>query len=215
MDMRKPRTDQNKKSAKESFLLAAIQLIRTKGYSAATLDELCDHAGFTKGTFFHYFESKEDLAVSAAQRWSQMTGQLFSSAPYHKLETPFERLIGYIELRKELLRGEIPDFTCLVGTMVQEIYANHPKIQIACKESIYGHAETLEKDIQELKRKYHPKAKWTAKSLALYTQATIQGAFILAKSGEGSPIAMDMIDHLENYFILLFEKHRTKNKRSK
>ena len=45
---------------------------------------------------------------------------------------------------------------------------------------------------------------WTAKSLALHTQAVIQGAFILAKATGGAEIAADSIDHLRRYIKMLF-----------
>jgi TetR/AcrR family transcriptional repressor of nem operon len=46
--------------------------------------------------------------------------------------------------------------------------------------------------------------KWSSKSLALYTQASIQGAFILAKAGDDSTFAPEAIDHLKNYVEILF-----------
>lgn len=49
-------------------------------------------------------------------------------------------------------------------------------------------------------------AEWTPKSLALHTQAVIQGSFILAKASGGSNFAADRIDHLEVYINLLFKK---------
>jgi TetR/AcrR family transcriptional repressor of nem operon len=45
---------------------------------------------------------------------------------------------------------------------------------------------------------------WTPKSLALHTQAVIQGAFILAKATGGAEIAADSIDHLRRYIKMLF-----------
>jgi TetR/AcrR family transcriptional regulator, transcriptional repressor for nem operon len=49
---------------------------------------------------------------------------------------------------------------------------------------------------------------WTAESLALYTQATIQGAFIPAKARHNSAIAAECIDHLRRYLELLFNQPR-------
>jgi len=46
---------------------------------------------------------------------------------------------------------------------------------------------------------------WTAESLALYTQASLQGAFILAKARGGAAIAAQCIDHLRRYIELLFQ----------
>jgi TetR/AcrR family transcriptional repressor of nem operon len=47
---------------------------------------------------------------------------------------------------------------------------------------------------------------WTAESLALYTQATIQGAFILAKAKHNREVAAASIDHLRRYLELLFRR---------
>ena len=48
--------------SKAKLLDAALQVIRTKGYSATTIDDICLAAGLTKGSFFHPFKSKEVAA---------------------------------------------------------------------------------------------------------------------------------------------------------
>ena len=201
-----------KHSAKEKILEAALSAIRTKGYAATTVDDLCEDAGVTKGAFFHHFKSKEDLAVAAADHWSEMTGALFAEAPYHEHADPLDRVLGYIEFRKTLLVGELPDFTCLVGTMVQEIYDSNPAIRDACTRSITGHASKIEPDVREAIAKYGINPAWTATSLALYTQAVLQGAFILAKATGGSKAAADVVDHLRRYVELLFNRAQKKEK---
>jgi TetR/AcrR family transcriptional repressor of nem operon len=111
-----------------------------------------------------------------------------------------------VDLRKAILQGELPEFTCLIGTMVQEVYDTHPAIRVACDKSISEHAATLEADIADCMRLYGVTGDWTACSLALYTQAVIQGAFILAKAKGGPAVAADCIDHLRRYLKLLFEQ---------
>lgn len=198
-----------KQDAKAKLLDAALSVIRTKGFSATTVDELCAAAGVTKGAFFHYFKSKEDLGVAAADYWSATTGALFAGAAYHDRPDPLDRVLGYVEFRKELLRGGVPEFTCLVGTMVQETYDTAPAIRDACDRSISGHAATLEADIEAAMQARGLSPDWTAKSLALHTQAVLQGAFILAKAKGGPEIAADTVDHLVRYLTLLFGPKRT------
>lgn len=193
-----------KPDARTKLLNAALSVIRTKGYSATTVDELCAAAGVTKGAFFHHFKSKDELGVAAANHWSETTGALFAGAPYHKLAAPLDRVLGYLEFRKALLKGGVPDFTCLVGTMVQETYETAPTIRDACASSITSHAATLEADIEAAISESNLTPDWTAKSLALHFQAVIQGAFILAKATGGADIAADSIDHLCRYIRLLF-----------
>ena len=70
----------------------------------------------------------------------------------------------------------------------------NPAIRDACDSSISGHAAQVEADIAEAMKLYRLRAKWTAKSFALHTQAVLQGAFILAKAKGGAEIAAASID---------------------
>ena len=194
-----------KESVRTRLLEAALASIRRKGYSATTVDELCAIAGVTKGGFFHHFKSKEALGVAAAQYWSEITGGLFANAPYHDPEDPLERIMAYIDFRSALIDGPIEEFTCLVGTMVQEAYGSSEAIRAACDASISGHAATLEADIEAAMQKYGRPEGLSAKSLALHTQAVLQGGFILAKAQGGPEIAIQSAAHLKRYVTLLFQ----------
>jgi TetR/AcrR family transcriptional repressor of nem operon len=92
--------------------------------------------------------------------------------------------------------------------MVQEVYDTHPALREACNRSISAHAATLVPYIEEAMRGRGIRGDWSAESLALYTQATIQGAFILAKAKHGREVAAQCIDHLRRYFELLFAQPR-------
>jgi TetR/AcrR family transcriptional repressor of nem operon len=199
-------------AARQKLLEAAFSLIRTKGYAATTVDDLCAHAGVTKGAFFHHFKSKEALGIAAAEHWSEMTSAFFAAAPYHKHKDPLDRLLGYIDFRKAILAGKVPEFTCLVGTMVQEVYDSFPAIRDACNASISGHAGELEADIVEARKRRGIRATWTPRSLALHTQAVLQGAFILAKAKGDAAVAAESIDHLRRYIELLFQPAKHKGK---
>ena len=199
-----------KAGARQKLLDAALLLIREKGYSSTSVDDLCAKAGVTKGAFFHHFKSKDALAVAAANHWSEITGAFFETAPYHKHSDPLARVLGYLDFRKAILKGEIAEFTCLVGTMVQEVYGTNPDIRAACEASISGHAAKVEADIAQAMRRHRIRASWTAESLALHTQAVLQGAFILAKAKGSAASAAASIDHLRRYIEFLFQRAKRK-----
>ena len=201
--------------SKARILNAALRVIRAKGYSATRIEDVCEVAGLTKGSFFHHFSTKEELGIAAADYWSEITSRLFATAPYHSPVDPLERVLAYVDFRKTILQGELPEFTCLVGTMTQEVYDTHPAIREACNKSICGHTATLVPDINAAMEKYGVAGGWTAESLALYTQASIQGAFILAKARQDVAVAADCIDHLHRYIELLFAQPRTDGHLSK
>ena len=192
--------------ARTRLLDAAMQVIRAQGYSATTVDDICREAGLTKGAFFHHFKSKEDLAVAAAGHFSAMAEMLFRGAPYRQLPDPLDRFLAYIDFRCAIIDGPLPEFTCLLGTMVQEAYDTHPAIRQACDTYIGVHVAGLVEDIEAAKALYAPDATWSAESLALYTQAVLQGAFVLAKAKGGPEVARDCVSHLRRYIECLFQR---------
>ncbi len=204
---------QTRHEAKTRILDAAVHMIRAKGYSATTIEDICLAAGLTKGSFFHHFKSKQDLALAAAGHFAAMADGLFAQAPYHALQDPLDRLLGYVDFRMAILQGSLPEFTCLLGTMVQETFESHPVIRQACATHISAHAAEVAKDIAAAKSLYAPNAAWSAEGLGLYTQAVIQGAFILAKAKNGPEIAGECLGHLRRYLEMLFNQPKPKQER--
>ena len=193
------------RATKTKLLNSAIKLVRSRGYGATSVDELCRDSGVTKGAFFHHFKSKEDLAVSATRHWTEVTNMVFASAPYHGFEDPLDQVIGYIDFRATLLEGRaLPESTCLLGTMAQEIYDSNPAIRDACAAGIITHADDVAVMIGAAKARHAPKATWSVESLAVHTQAVIQGAFVIAKAKNDVALAADSVRHLRRYVELLF-----------
>lgn len=190
---------------KAKLLDAALGVIRAKGYTATTVEDICQAAGVTKGSFFHHFKTKEQLAVEAAAQFGILASKLFD-APYRNAKDPLDRVLGYIDLRIAILHGELPEFTCLLGTMVQEVYNTHPPIRAACDRHISEHVAEVAKDIEAARTLYAPDASWSAESLALYTQAVIQGSLVLAKARLGPAIAVECLAHLRRYVEMLFDR---------
>ena len=182
-----------------ALLDAAVRVVRAQGLHATSVDELCREAGVTKGAFFHHFASKEDLAVAAADHWSETTGARFAAAPYHDHADPADRVFGYLDFRASLITGAPAEYTCLVGTMTQEAFETSAPVRDACAASIFGHAETLEADLAAaLADVAHP-TDVTPASLARHTQTVLQGAFVLSKAADDPALVLEAIGHLRRY----------------
>jgi TetR/AcrR family transcriptional regulator, transcriptional repressor for nem operon len=197
-------TNQLTHESKTKLLNAALSVIRSKGYAGTTVDDICHAAKVTKGSFFHHFKSKDDLALSAAAHWGEVTEAFFASATYHQSGDPLQRLLGYVDFRAEILRGKISEYTCLLGTLVQETYATHPNIRAACDNGMSTHIAIINRDVEAAKQLYAPEAAWSAESVGYFIQSVLQGAFIFAKAKQGPEVVRESLAHLRRYLETLF-----------
>jgi TetR/AcrR family transcriptional repressor of nem operon len=115
-----------------------------------------------------------------------------------------------------LVQGGLPDFTCLLGTMVQETFQTNRLIRDACSTGIALHAQTVTLHVAAAKALYAPDASWDPEAIAYYTQAVIQGAFILAKAQGSAEVALMCVDQLRGHVAALLNPLSVpKPKRSK
>ena len=192
--------------ARQRLLDAAIGQIRARGYAATSVDELCTAAGVTKGAFFHHFRTKEDLGIAAAARFIEWLDGIFARSGWRDHADPLDRVLAYIDVRIRLLRGDVPHFTCLIGTMVQEVHATHPALRAACEAGIRDHLAPLQEEIAAAMAARGVTG-FTPGSLAQHVMAVIQGAFVLAKAEGGPEAAAESLRHLRRYVAMLFREH--------
>ncbi len=197
----------NSAATKTKLLEAARDVIRGQGYAATTVDDICDAAGVSKGSFFHHFASKDELGVAAIEAFSDMADRLFTTAPYTQFADPRDRVFGYIDMRTAMIQGDVVNFTCLMGTTVQEAYNTHPDLRAACDRGMTLHIAMLERDIAAAKTAYAPDALWSPEGVAYFIQATLQGAFIYAKVKQSPEIAAGCLAHVRSYLEMLLGPH--------
>ncbi|WP_126976166.1 TetR/AcrR family transcriptional regulator [Frigidibacter oleivorans] len=199
------RTDRRRKDARTRLLDAAVDMVRQRGFGATRVDDLCAAAGVTKGAFFHHFKTKEEMGVAVIAHWVETTDRLFAAAPHHRRADPLDRVLGYLDMRKQIGQGEIADFSCVAGTTVQEIHASSPLIRSAAEDAVRAGAAHVEHNL-ELALAAQPVAGVTAGSLALYVQTILQGSIVVAKALADDRPVTDAIEHLQRYLRQLFDR---------
>jgi TetR/AcrR family transcriptional repressor of nem operon len=190
---------------KRKLVDAGVKLMRLKGYHATSVDEICSSAGVTKGGFFHYFKSKEDLAQTAANYFRGVRRARFAEAPFRTLPDPLDRVFGRLEFTKEIFTAPSPLADgCLIGMFAQEVASTNPELRQLCEESFQHSAQDFEQDLAEAKKLYAPKADFDPKKLAFMYISIYQGSKMMAKALESQTVLADNLDQfrhcLENLF---------------
>ncbi|MEO6708876.1 MAG: TetR/AcrR family transcriptional regulator, partial [Planctomycetota bacterium] len=82
---------------RERLLAAAIDLIWAQSYGSVSVDQICEQAGVKKGSFYHFFPSKIDLAVAAYEaHWNSEMQPVFEEI-FRSDVAPRERLMRWCE----------------------------------------------------------------------------------------------------------------------
>jgi TetR/AcrR family transcriptional regulator, transcriptional repressor for nem operon len=107
---------------RENLLAAAIELISAQSYGSVSVDDICEKAGVKKGSFYHFFPSKVDLAAEAYEAYWKAEVQPWYERVFRTDVPPRERLMTwcdeiYLE-QKELFEatGHVPGCPfCSIG----------------------------------------------------------------------------------------------------
>ncbi|MBL8771758.1 MAG: TetR/AcrR family transcriptional regulator [Phenylobacterium sp.] len=182
-----------------------MDLVRTKGYAATRVEDICAAAGVSKGSFFHHFASKEDAAEAAAAQWATHVETLFGAAPFRAHPDPLQRLLGYVDFRMSILSTPVIGCGCFAATLVQEVHQTHPRLTAAAAVAIDAHGEDLAALAAEALASRGITTEWSAQSLADHVQAVVQGGLILAKAAGDPEPARRALAHLRRYLEQIFE----------
>ena len=198
----------DKQNSRLKLLDSALIVFRTKGYAGTRVEDICADAGLTKGSFFHHFESKQALAVAAAEHWSVVTDGVFEAASYQHARSARGRLLGYVGQRRAMLKGKLAAITCLAGTLIQETYATVPAVRDAFARSIQDHLEHVTTLVEAARQECAPDAEWSAREVAEYMHAVLQGAFVLAKADGEVGVADRSLKLLEDHLERLLPQQK-------
>ncbi|TGV03718.1 TetR/AcrR family transcriptional regulator [Flavivirga rizhaonensis] len=122
-----------KHDAKADFLLEkGIEIMWSKGYNGTSVNDIVKAADVPKGSFYFYFESKEDFAVKAIEKY--FNGH-FAPARAILEDTsidPMKRLLDFYEFRASLLKGEMEcKLGCMACNLASEMAEHNEKIRTA------------------------------------------------------------------------------------
>lgn len=125
---------------KDRIASTALDLFHAKGYSATGVLDITRAAGVPKGSFYHFFESKEALAVETVRLYE-------ATIKYELLDTADTSPLGRIRthLAYVTTMAEAEDFQrgCLLGNFSNEMPAHSPAVAAVVEQSLELWTEKL------------------------------------------------------------------------
>jgi TetR/AcrR family transcriptional repressor of nem operon len=197
-------TTKMKAATRDRLLDAAMDLMLENGYSATGVDDVCRAAKVTKGSFFHYFNTKEEFGKAVLDRFYRGMQAIAAQSPHFRRDDPLERVLGWMEFVSDHSRDPRAAKGCLLGTFAQELSQTHESIRKECELKFGEWLGGLRKDLDDAVAKHRPKAQIDTASLAAHLVASLEGAILMAKAKrDGQPIRDTML-HCQAYVRSLF-----------
>ena len=198
------RPKQTDPQTRTDLLNAAMRSMLAKGYNGTTVDEICKAAGVTKGSFFYYFASKEDLGKALLPHFLQMMGQLLAQGKHRQVTDPLQRIYTYCDdIVSMLAHPDVPK-SCLIGNFSQELAPTQPAFGEICNSCFTQWAQQLQQELDQACELYPPQVAFTTYSVAEHFLATLEGALILAKAQQDLNVVQQNLTHFKRYLELLF-----------
>ncbi|MFZ0710773.1 MAG: TetR/AcrR family transcriptional regulator [Terrimicrobiaceae bacterium] len=167
--------------SKERILAGAKELFLARGYTATTVDAICEKAGLTKGSFYYFFESKEDLGLGVLDWSLRQSTQMLASASYARILDPLEKAFAFLE-HLEKCSPEIWRGGCLLGSFSLELADTNSRMQQAVSGMFQAVADDFAKRLQPIAAQCTGKQAPSVSELADTLLGILEGSIILAKA---------------------------------
>ncbi|MEE8351489.1 MAG: TetR/AcrR family transcriptional regulator [Rhodospirillales bacterium] len=126
-----------KTTAKGKIVKSAKKLILDKGYAMTSVDEIVTDAGVSKGSFYHFFDSKEDVGLEALDEFLSEGGAIMMNGAFLELEDPVERAFGFLR-HVEDVAFELWNHGCLLVIFSVDTAGRHLRIKKETEKRLAG-----------------------------------------------------------------------------
>jgi TetR/AcrR family transcriptional regulator, transcriptional repressor for nem operon len=205
---------------RKKLIESASSLMLMRGFNATTVDDICAQAGMTKGSFFHYFENKDDIGQAAAQAWGE-----YGRAMYGKASDapggPLDEIHRLFDIMEGFTRDPDP-CVCLVGMFSQEMSSEHPAFRTACARELSLWTEMFRSRLEAAKQQHKASVDFDATQVSWFINSVWQGSMLIGRTQQSAQVIRNNLKIARNYVDSLFDrpqpatlskakKHRRKN----
>ncbi len=170
-----------KRDTRSEIIKAGMELIVTQGYSATGIGTLLQRVKVPKGSFYHYFPSKEAFGLAVIDRFAEGYDQLLHSFLHDEAVTPLNRLRYYLNdvaaglEEKGCVRG------CLIGNLGQELAAQNETFRLRLEEIFASWQGFFSENLEAARAAGEVPASLDPQFLAGVLLSGLQGALLRSK----------------------------------
>lgn len=183
---------------RELILAKGAQVMTLRGYHGTGVLEIVQAAGIPKGSFYHYFASKEDFALQALEHLYQPRLERYQVALANSALSPRERILGYYaELVAHFARQERPQYHCFIGSLSFEMAELSQPIGQKVEAVLSRSAAILANCLEQARQVGEIDAHTDCQALAEFVGNAWEGALLRMKVGARAAPLENFLTQLE------------------
>ena len=196
--------ERNPAATRQRIVDATVRLMLKQGFGSTSVDQICEEAGLTKGSFFHHFESKEAIGKAAVEWWGQMGASFYMAAWKDDDRDPLVRVHQMLDIMSSFTERPGNPCVCMVGMMSQELSATHPIMQAACSKELAHWNDQVARMLVDAKALHCPQADFDPHEVASFLNSLWQGSMLVAKTRQDQSIIRANLRLAHHYVDSLF-----------
>lgn len=183
---------------KQRIIEAAARAMIEKSYNGVGLNEILTAAGVPKGSFYHFFKSKENLGIAVIEKAAADKCQRIRSFAGDRTKTPLTRLRHFYEwIRQDVLEGNVRTECVLCKLALEQASLSQP-MRAAIRSSFDQFRVLVAQIIREAQAAEEIDANLDADQLSDFLSVSLQGAMIRAEID-------DSLQPLDTFLHFVFE----------
>lgn len=187
-----------KKHNKEDILAKGEVLLRTQGYNKTGINEILKVSGIPKGSFYNFFESKEDFGLQVLEHYSNGIVEFIERMLKKRSQTPLERLKAFYSDLLDTNKAEDCANGCLLVNMSAEMGGLSQNFAKATQKHYQEWLDIIAECIEEGQAKGEINRNYEPMELADYIHSNFSGALVMMKSQRS-------IKPLERFYNMTFK----------
>ncbi|NER14865.1 TetR family transcriptional regulator [Leptobacterium flavescens] len=190
-----------KTQVKENILNIGVRLITQKGYNNVGIQEVLNEAHIPKGSFYHYFKSKEDFGLQVISHYNKSALVHLQSYFEDKSRSPRERMLLFFEDMKAFYTSKEYSEGCLLGNCSIELSDNSDVLRLAIAKELNQWHSVFENCIAEAQEAGEIKSDKKASDIADFILNSWEGALLRMKAIKTVQPLEVFVDFLRSYII--------------
>jgi len=190
------------KHQKEDILKVGYDVIRKNGYHQVGINQIIKEAGIPKGSFYNFFESKEDFAKQVIEDYGKENSIFLREYFMNSTEKPLQSLRNFYEMMIGINETDKFQSGCVVNKMSLELGRNNNSFAELLDRHFMDWIEIIAKIVQKGQDAGEITKQQTAIEIAEYLHAGMYGGFSRSS-------VLQSRDYLDRWLELTFDLIKT------